>query len=97
MGVTEEAGKVASSVVDVMKGAPLILALLLVNIAFIAIITYVLAQIATSTQERSKEHLALIGTMLKDLRECRVGGSNTKYIKHRLFRDVIHKPTPPPQ
>lgn len=89
MGVTEEAGKVASSVVDVMKGAPLILTLLLINIAFIAIITYVLSQISFSTQERSREHLALIGSMLKDLRECRISAPASKSM---MYRDILVKP-----
>lgn len=78
--MTEEAGKVASSVVDAMKGAPLILALLLVNVGFIVIIVYVLSAISANIREGDKQHYALTASLLKDLRECYTGKTPARSI-----------------
>lgn len=88
MSITQEAGKVATSVVDVMKGAPLILALLLVNVGFIAIIVYTLSAIAARGEQGDKQHYELVGSLLKDLRACYTGSSPQKSM---LFRDIQGK------
>ena len=41
MGAMEEGGKVATSVVDSLKGTPMVLALLVINAVFIGFLTYV--------------------------------------------------------
>ena len=41
MSVTEQAGKVASSVVDAMKSQPLALALILINVLYLGIMFWV--------------------------------------------------------
>lgn len=68
---TEQIGKVASGIVDVMRGAPVILALLLVNIAFIAFFSYLLGQVASNSRERNQAQLQLIESLVKDIRDCR--------------------------
>ena len=88
MGVTEEAGKVASSVVEVMRGAPVILALLLVNAAFLGFTTYLLGQVAANAREQRSDQSALISQLVRDIRECRTGDSP----KSLMFRDIRRRP-----
>jgi hypothetical protein len=73
MGVTEEAGKVAISTVDAMKGAPLAIALLLVNVGFLAFAGYVLGEVAANASERNKQQMDLISRLVTDIRDCRQG------------------------
>lgn len=79
MGVTEEAGKAASGVIEVMKGAPVILALLLVNAAFIGIFTYFLGQVSARVGNRDTAQLALIEKLVGDIRDCRQGPRTNSY------------------
>ena len=79
MGITEEAGKVAGGVVEVMKGAPVILALLLVNAAFIGIFTYFLGQVSARVGTRDTAQLALIEKLVGDIRDCRQGPRQNSY------------------
>jgi hypothetical protein len=71
MGVAEEAGKVAVSTVDAMKGAPLAIALLLVNVGFLAFAGYVLGEVAANASERNKQQMDLISRLVADIRDCR--------------------------
>ena len=44
MGVTEEASKAAGTVVDAMKGTPMLLVVLLINAAFLGVIVYLMGE-----------------------------------------------------
>jgi hypothetical protein len=70
MGVTEEAGKVGAAAVGAMSSQPLAIALLVVNIGFLAFAGYLLGQVAVNAQERNKGQMALIGQLAEDLRNC---------------------------
>jgi hypothetical protein len=54
MGATEEAGRVASGVVEAMKSAPLGIALLVVNIGFLGFAAYILGEVAENARERNR-------------------------------------------
>ena len=69
MGVTEEAGKVGVSAVEAMKGAPLAIALLIVNCAFLGFASYVLGEVAANAAERNKAQLKLITDLVHDCRQ----------------------------
>jgi hypothetical protein len=71
MSMPEQAAKVAGGVIEVMKGAPVILALLLVNAAFIGIFTYFLGQVSARVGDRDNAQLALIQKLVTDVRDCR--------------------------
>ena len=71
MGLTEEAGKVGVSAVETMKGAPLAIALLIVNCAFLGFASYVLGEVAANAAERNKAQLQLINDLVHDIRDCR--------------------------
>ena len=73
MGVTEEAGKVGVSAVEAMKGAPLAIALLIVNCAFLGFASYVLGEVAANAAERNKAQIQLINDLVHDIRDCRQG------------------------
>jgi phage gp36-like protein len=70
---SEQIGKVAGGIVDVMRGAPVILALLVVNICFIAFFSYLLGQVATNSRERNESQVKLIEKLVGDIRDCRSG------------------------
>lgn len=69
----EQAGKVASGVVETMKSSPLALALLLVNVGFLGFASYVLGEVAANASERNKTQMELIVSLVKDIRDCRQG------------------------
>lgn len=77
MGISEEAGKAAGSVVDAMKGTPMILALLLVNAAFLGVIVYLMGEAVANSAERNKTQLELISKLVGDIRDCRQGPRNS--------------------
>lgn len=83
----ETTGKVASGVVEVMRGSPVILALLLVILGFLIFASYLLGEVATNARERNKEQLALIENLVKDIRDCRSGSGRSM-----LFKDAIGRP-----
>lgn len=70
MGIAEEGGKVATAAVGAMSAQPLAIALLVVNIGFLAFAGYVLGQVAGNAQERNKGQMDLIGRLAEDLRNC---------------------------
>lgn len=72
MGAVEETGKVVSATVDAMKGAPLAIALLVVNIGFLAFAGYVLGEVAQNAKERNQTQMELIGKLVHD---CSVAGT----------------------
>ena len=69
----EAAGKVAGSAIDAMKSAPLAIALLFVNISFLGFAAYVLGEVASNARDRNTTQLALITTLVGDIRDCRQG------------------------
>ena len=73
MGVTEEAGRVATSAVDAMKSTPTAIALLIINVVFLGFAVYVLGHVATNAQERNKSQTDLITKLVSDIRDCRQG------------------------
>jgi len=73
MGVTEEAGKAVSTVVDAMKATPTAIALLVINVVFLGFAVYVLGEVAANAQERNKSQTELITKLVSDIRDCRQG------------------------
>lgn len=61
MGVTEEAGGVAKRMVGILGGAPMLLALVLVNFATFGMTTYL---VASAMEFRAKERTQMV-EMLK--------------------------------
>ena len=74
MGITEQGGKVAVSVVDSMKSVPLAIALLVVNVGFLAFAAYLLGQVAANAAARQKDQVELIAKLTDKLVDC---GSKT--------------------
>jgi hypothetical protein len=70
-GIVEEGGKVASGAVEAMKGTPLGIALLVVNMAFLAFVGYVLGEVAENAKVRNTSQMDLIGKLVGDIRDCR--------------------------
>jgi uncharacterized protein HemX len=73
MGVTEEAGKVATGVVDALKATPVVIALLVVIAIFLGFATYLLGEVAANARERNKSQLEMISKLVTDIRDCRQG------------------------
>jgi hypothetical protein len=73
MGLTEEAGKVATAAVTSMSGTPLAIALLLVNIGFLGFAAFILGEVADAAQLRNAGQMDLIKQLVTDIRDCRQG------------------------
>jgi hypothetical protein len=73
MTIPEQVGKVASTTVEAMRSVPLAIALLVVNIGFLAFAAYVLGEVASNAAERNKNQTDLIAQMVKDIRDCKQG------------------------
>jgi len=71
IGLTEEAGKVANTAVSAMSASPLAIALLVVNIGFLAFSGYVLGEVAANASERNKTQMSLIEKLVHDIADCR--------------------------
>jgi len=71
MGIIEESGKTAAAVAESMKATPLALALLLVNVGFLAFAAFVLGEVAANAQERNKTQMSLIENLVMQIRACR--------------------------
>jgi uncharacterized protein (DUF39 family) len=67
----EEVGRVTTATVEAMKSTPLAIALLVVNIGFLAFAAFVLGEVAQNAAERNKSQLELIGSLVKEIRDCR--------------------------
>jgi hypothetical protein len=72
-GLTEEAGKVANTAVTAMSGAPLAIALLVVNVGFLGFSGYILGEVAENARERNQAQLQLVSSLVNDIRDCRQG------------------------
>jgi hypothetical protein len=75
MMVLDTSGKIATSAIDAMKSTPLAVALLVVNVAFLAFAAYVLGEVAANASERNKVQTELITKLVTDIRDCRQGPS----------------------
>jgi hypothetical protein len=90
MGVTEEAGKIGAAAVQSMQSAPLAIALLLVNISFIAFNGYILSAVASNANERNKTQMDLIARLADDARDC-------NQLRRPSMRSPLFLPLPPQQ
>jgi hypothetical protein len=73
MMIVDTTGKIATSAIDAMKSTPLAVALLVVNVAFLAFAAYVLGEVATNASDRNKTQTELITKLVTDIRDCRQG------------------------
>jgi hypothetical protein len=64
--------EVASRVVDAMKSTPLAMALLVVNVGFLAFAAYVLGEVAENAHERNRSQIELIGKLVNECRPAAV-------------------------
>ena len=78
MGLVEEGGKVGTAAVGAMSSQPLAIALLVVNIGFLAFAGFVLGKVAANAQERNKTQMDLIGRLADDLTTCRAEARPSK-------------------
>jgi len=63
--------QIASTAIDALRSTPLAIALLLMNVGFLAFAVYVLGQVASNAQERNKTQTELITKLVTDIRDCR--------------------------
>jgi len=63
MMVIKETGEVVVATVDAMKSVPLALALLVVNVGFLAFAAYILGEVSVNASERNKSQMDLIGRL----------------------------------
>ena len=84
-GLVEEGGKVATTAIQSMQGTPLGIALLIVNLAFLAFVGYVLGEVAEGAKLRNTTQMDLIGKLVSDIRDCRQpGGQRLGTLEHLL-------------
>ena len=79
IGITEEAGKVGTAAMGAMASTPLAIALLLVNVGFLAFAGYVLGEVAEGARTRNATQMELISNLVKDIRDCRGGTHPTSF------------------
>jgi mannose/fructose/N-acetylgalactosamine-specific phosphotransferase system component IIC len=87
----EATGKVASGAIDAMKSTPLAIALLVVNVFFLAFAAYILGEVASNAKDRNTAQLELINNLVRDIRDCRQGPANSRSM---LFKNALEKITP---
>lgn len=61
--VIKEGFEAATATVNAMASTPLAIALLVVNIGFLAFAAFVLGEVAANAQERNKAQMELISTL----------------------------------
>ena len=79
MGITEEGGKAIGGIVDTMKGTPMILALLLINVCFLGAVVYLMGEAVANSAARNQQQLGLIEKLVTDIRDCRQGPRGNSY------------------
>jgi hypothetical protein len=72
-GIVNGATKVATTTLSALSGAPIVIGLLLVNIAFLGFTAYILGEVSSNSESRNKAQLALINDLVHDIRDCRGG------------------------
>ena len=80
IGITEEAGRIGTAAVTSMAGTPLAIALLLVNVGFLAFAGFILGEVAEGAQVRNAGQMDLIKQLVTDIRDCRSGPKPTDFI-----------------
>ncbi len=93
-GLTEEAGKAAGTVVDAMKGTPMLLVLLLLNAAFLGVLVYLMGEAVASSRGRDKTQMELIGKLVGDIRDCRQGPRGNSYDPTQ--KSMVYRPKDAP-
>jgi len=71
MGAIEEGGKVATSVVESMKAQPLALAVIVVNVLFLAFLVYVFHAISTTNRIERERRAEMFQELRKTCETCR--------------------------
>ncbi len=61
--VIKETGEAVTAVATAMQSTPLALALLVVNVGFLAFAAYVLGEVSANAQERNRNQMELIGRL----------------------------------
>jgi len=84
MGITEEGGKIATAAVQSMQGTPLGIALLVVNLAFLAFVGYLLGEVAENARTRNTSQMDLIAKLVTDIRDCRQPNGPRGELDHLL-------------
>lgn len=72
-GLVNGATEVAKTTVSALAGAPIVIGLLLVNIAFLGFTAYILGEVSNTSGERNKAQLSMINDLVHDIRDCRGG------------------------
>jgi len=70
-GITE----VATSTIEAMKGTPLAVALLAVNLGFLGFTTYLTSEASRNARDRDKTHTELVLAILRECAPATVGGT----------------------
>jgi len=68
--VIKESAEAVTATVAAMSSSPLAIALLLVNIGFLAFAAFVLGEVASNAQERNKTQMELINSLVQQIRDC---------------------------
>jgi hypothetical protein len=76
--LTQGATKVATGIVAAFGAAPLALALLLVNMAFLGFAAYILGEVSENARERNKTQNELIAVLVKEIRDCHMPATRTR-------------------
>lgn len=68
VGAIEQGGKVAAGTVEALKSQPLALALVVVNVLFLAVGAYVMHAVAARHEAEAERRVAFLHNLLKDCR-----------------------------
>jgi flagellar biogenesis protein FliO len=68
--IVKEAAETVQEGFKAMQSVPLAIALLLVNLAFLAFASYVLGRVAENASERNKTQMEVITGLVHELKEC---------------------------
>lgn len=74
--VIKESAEAVTATVNAMSSSPLAIALLVVNIGFLAFAAFVLGEVAQNANERNKNQMDLIGSLVKEIRDCNAAKPN---------------------
>ena len=91
-GPIEEGAKVASGVVEGLKSQPHILALIVVNLLFLAFIVWVLSEVSAGNRARDAQTQKMFTELQESLRVCRQLIPTTQF---RLQGEGEPVPLPP--
>lgn len=66
MGASQEIGKIATGIIENLKSQPLALALVVVNVLFLATALLILRDVATNARVRDESEARLLAQVLSD-------------------------------